>query len=105
MSRPAHPTQYYKTLLAHQYMSFLNFLLYGWFVGILGFIFFYPAHFFMIPYFGFYLVSYRSGINTARNWRKYNVRRCFGATMPQSDYEQIRKLWFENSEYNSDQDD
>ena len=90
-------SSYYNQYHSRQQMSFIRFLLYGWFLGIIGVVIFYPAYLFAVPYFAFYTMSFKDGRRTAQNWRSVNVRRCFGATIDAEEREKIRKLFLEKN--------
>ena len=93
MAKAALIDQYWQLYQGSQEMSFIRFLVYGWFLGIIGVLIFYPLYLFAVPYFCFYTLSFRKGRKTAGAWRSVNVRRCFGATIDEKFRNHLRSQY------------
>ena len=75
-----------------QRMSFLRFLVYGWILGIPGWILFTLLYPLVWIYYSFYTFSFSNGSITTKEWRKFNIRRAFGAYINKDDLERIKRL-------------
>ena len=85
--------QYWFAYLAAQRMSFLRFLVYGWFLGIPGWFLFTLLSPFAWFYFVFYTFSFRDGGKVTKRWHKFNTRRAFGAHVKQVDRDDIERTY------------
>ena len=80
---------YWFSLLNAQRMSFLRFLLYGWYLGIIGWLLLILLSPFAWVYYVFYTFSFRDGGKVTGSWVKFYTRKAFGAYIKPEDRERI----------------
>jgi hypothetical protein len=88
--------RYYFSLLKAQRMSFIRFLLYGWILGVPGWVLFILLSPFVWLYYVFYTFSFKVGGKVTGRWLKFNTRRAFGAYIRREDREEVEKKHADN---------
>ena len=84
---------YWNAYCLAQRMSFFRFLIYGWWLGILGWIVFTVIFPLVWCYFVFYTFRWTGGAHVTKYWHRFNTRRAFGAYVTQVDCDRIEEIW------------